>query len=210
MSSSLPWQPGPDTPLEDVGWMDYGGGEFWTYAEGFRRGAELLLDRMRAGEPADFLVYPTVYLARHAVELMLKQVIREGRRLIEDPGDFPDRHQLDLLWATCKPVLKRIWPSSTFAEVEITIERLKQIDPNGEGFRYPVASKKAGQRTPTLPSDLERLDLGALVADVVEAIETLDGADTGIDVYLEYKREVNLERQQIADEIRAEYRDYDY
>lgn len=176
------------------------------YAAGFRQGAEALLAHVRStGHDQDFLVYPIVYNLRHAVELLVKQVIRAGRNLIDEPGDFPDGHRLNNLWATCKPILKRIWPNDpAYAKVEKVIEKLCELDPEGEAFRYPVTSKKSG-RLPTLDNDLRYLDLAALVEEVVEVIDLLDGADTGIDVYLDAKHDMLEERRQIEAEMRAEY-----
>lgn len=157
------------------------------------------------GNSQDVLVYPIVYCLRHSVELLLKQVTRAERRLVEEPGDFPDSHRLDVLWSTCKAVLKRIWPSDpSYAKVETVITSLCELDPEGESFRYPVTTKRQG-RAMTLDSDLRHLDLGALVADVVDVIELLDGADTGIDVYMGAKLDMEDEARAIQREMREEF-----
>lgn len=206
MSKSFPWQPSEGTTPEDTACVNFGA-DLHLYASGFRQGAEALLQHTRStGHEQDFLVYPIVYSLRHSVELLLKQVIRAGRTLVEEPGDFPDGHRLNDLWNTCKPLLKRIWPNDpAYATVETTITSLCALDPDGEAFRYPITAKKAGLRSPTLDADLRYLDLGRLVEDIVEAIGLLDGADTGIDVYLDAKQDTLEERRQIEAEMRAEY-----
>lgn len=183
------------------------GGDLHLYAAGFREGAEVLLKVVRStGHSQDLLVYPIVYSLRHSVELLLKQVIRAGRQLVDEPDDFPDGHRLNNLWDTCKPILKRIWPNDpSYATVESGITRLCELDPEGEGFRYPVSTKRHGVRAATLDEDLSHLDLGALVSDVVEVIELLDGADTGIDAYMDAKNDMLEEQRQIEREMRAEY-----
>lgn len=192
--------------MSEIACFDFGG-DLHLYAAGFREGAEALLEIVKAsGHSQDFLVYPIVYSLRHSVELLLKQVIREGRRLVDQPGDFPDGHRLNNLWNTCKPILKQIWPNDpSYAMVESVILRLCALDPEGESFRYPVSTKKQGVRSSTLDSALRHLDLGALVADVVEVIELLDGADTGIDVYLDAKHDMQEESRAIEREMRAEF-----
>lgn len=47
-----------------------------------------------------------------------------------------------------------------------------------------------GVRTATLDGELRQLDVAALVADVVEVIQLLDGADAGIDYYMDAKRDI--------------------
>lgn len=84
------------------------------------------------------------------------------------------------------------------------IARLGELDPEGESFRYPVSRKRQGTRAATLNPDLRHLDLGALVADVVEVIQLLGGADTGIDVYMDAKADMEEEARAIEREMRAD------
>lgn len=77
------------------------------------------------------------------------------------------------------------------------------LDPEGEAFRYPVTTKKSGRRSPTLDTGLRYLDLGALVQDVIDVIDLLDGADTGIDVYLDAKHDMLEERRKVEAEMRG-------
>jgi hypothetical protein len=205
MDKSFPWQPSTSTTRAETACVNFAS-DLHLYAAGFKQSAETLLEHIRStGHDQDFLVYPIVYNLRHAVELLLKQVIRAGHYLIDQPGDFPDGHRLNNLWATCKPVLKRIWPNDpAYATVETTIKKLCELDPEGEAFRYPVTSKKSG-RLPTVDTDLRYLDLGALVEDAIVVIDLLDGADTGIDVYLDAKHDMLEKHRQVEAEIRAEY-----
>jgi hypothetical protein len=205
---NLPWQPTDQTAWAMRTCLNWGG-DLALYAAGFREGAQVLLKTLReSGHGQDGLVYPIVYNLRHAVELTLKQVIRCGRRLVDEAGDFPDGHRLNNLWNTCKPILKQVWPNeeATYRKVETTITALCAIDPEGEGFRYPVsAKKKNGVRSPALDKDLMYLDLDALVADVIEVLDLLDGADSGIDAYLDLKADMLEEHRAIEHEMRAEF-----
>ena len=184
------------------------GDDLGIYSAGFREGAEALIEVLASKQCGqDMLVYPIVYCLRHAVELALKQVIWAGRRLIDEPGDFPDGHLLDNLWNTCRPVLRRIWPTDdqSFRKVESTVESLRAIDPAGEAFRYPLTTKKKGKRSATIASNLQQLDLARLFADVDETLSLLDGADTGIDVYSEAKADMLSEAREYEAELRSEY-----
>ena len=202
MANRLHWQPGPNSAEAEIAYLGPAH-SLDLYADGFRRAAEELLDAARnSDELRDSLVYPIVYNLRHAIELTLKKVIWSARRLVDEPGDFPDGHRLDHLWNTCEPVLRRVFPhDQSYALMSATVGRLSELDPLGEGFRYPLSSKGPGTRSPTLSADLRRLDLGALVSDVGHVIDLLDGADFGMDVYMDAKSEM----LQIEKEMRAEY-----
>lgn len=208
MSKSFPWQPTANTPRDAIACVNFGG-DLHLYAMGFRDSAKALLEIVEeTGHSQDLLVYPIVYSLRHTVELMLKQVVRADRRLTDSPGDFPDGHRLSNLWNVCRPVFERLWPSDfTIARVEATIMDLAELDPEGEAFRYPVTTKRRGTRLRTLDADLRHLDLRAMVEDVLEVIDVLDGADTAIDVYLDAKNDMLAEYRQIESEMRAEFED---
>lgn len=207
MAETFPWQPTSTTSSADISCVSFGH-DLHLYALGFRQGAETLLAAVREDRRfRDSLVYPIVYNLRHAVELLLKQVIRAGRHLLDEPGDFPDSHKLDDLWKACKPLLEQIWSDDpAYETVESAIERLVQLDPEGEAFRYPLTRKRKGERQPTIDPELQRLDLGALAADVLGAIDLLDGADTGIDVHADWQREMLEEGRRIEAEMQAEMR----
>ena len=206
MSMTFPWQPTVVTTMAETACVNFGG-DLHLYAVGFLEGAETLLEVVRStGQNQDVLVYPIVYCLRHSMELLLKQVIRAGRRLVDEPGDFPDGHRLNVLWNTCKPVLKKVWPTdSAYRTVESVITRLCELDPEGESFRYPVSTKRQGARTMTLDPDLRNLDLGAFVAEVVEAIQLLDGAYAGIEANMEAKHDMEQEAQAIEHEMREAF-----
>lgn len=219
-STPLPWQPTDDSAYETTACLRFGG-ELFLYGAAFREGADQLLVALRAAGDdfsRDKLAYPLVYCLRHSVELALKQVIRAARGLLDEPTrDFPDGHNLGNLWNTCRPLLERVWasPDPSYATVEAAVLGLLRIDPEGEGFRYPLSTrskKTGGERLSTLDEGLTHLDLQRLHDDVIAALDLLDGADTGIDVYLDYKQDMEEEyrtvQAEMQAEMNAEYRDY--
>ncbi len=207
VTHEFPWQPDENTSMQVIACMNFGG-DLRLYSSGFREGAEVLLKVLhKKRHLQDFLVYPFVYSVRHSVELALKQVIQASRRLIGEPGDFPDSHNLHDLWSTCQPILKQVWPGDdpSYRQVAATVEALCAIDPEGEAFRYPVSTKKRGVRNATLDPNLRNLDLQKLFDDSTTTLDLLDGADTGIDVYLQAKADMVDEYRQMEDEMRGEY-----
>jgi hypothetical protein len=197
------WPGGPDEwfTAASVNWS-------WDpmlgYVGGFSRAGRILVDHLAAGDRGeqDFLVYPVVYCYRHAVEIALKGIITEARDLLDEPGGLPSGHRLSDLWNTCKPLMQRVLKDSD-AEYEIldrVVGRLDYLDPTGEAFRYPFGIKDKGA-SPTLPPEVRHIPLGHLAAEVDEALVLLDGADTGLGVYLDRK----AENAECAAEMRAEY-----
>lgn len=93
MNETFPWQPVATTSRADIACVGFGH-DLHMYAKGFLQGAETLLAAVRndRGVP-DLLVYPIVYNLRHAVELLLKQVILASRSLVNEPGGLPRQPQ---------------------------------------------------------------------------------------------------------------------
>jgi len=80
--------------------------------EGYVRGAQILVRAVGEEErDQDFLVYPIVFLYRHYVELLLKEIIKRApyltdRELSEAEKRHLENHRLDLLWNDFKPLMK--------------------------------------------------------------------------------------------------------
>jgi hypothetical protein len=89
------------------------GRDRYAYSEGYHRGARILVQYViDHGMDQGFLVYPIIFLYRHHVELVLKDILLRapsltGRSLGETARRHLDLHRLDLLWADAKPVLCR-------------------------------------------------------------------------------------------------------
>jgi hypothetical protein len=212
-STPLPWQPDERSDMATIACLNFSVG-LHIYYSGFRDGAEAILETLERQEHGqDVLVYPLVYCLRHAVELALKMVIRGARHLLDEQGDFPDGHRLHYLWDTARPLLEQIWKDDkrSFDRVASVVGDLTVIDPEGEGFRYPLTTKKKAvenRRVPTIDPQLRNLDLRKLFDDVSEVLNLLDGADTGLDVYAGYKAEMQAEYRQYAAEAAEDYREY--
>jgi hypothetical protein len=144
------------------------GGQFpeYIYMEGYRRAAQLLAKHV-CTEQRDqhFLVYPIVYLYRHHIELILKQLTVVGAWLIDADlsskqiADL-ERHQLNQLWANFKPILKRVCKAynqklspEDLEGVDSYIRQLSAVDLDGQAFRYS-RTKKGETSTPNTLSSM--------------------------------------------------------
>ncbi|WP_370605589.1 type IV conjugative transfer system pilin TraA [Escherichia coli] len=73
-----------------------------AYTEGYRRAADILINHIdESGRDQDFLVYPVLFLYRHHLELLIKQIIGLALALAEDP----DKDSSVVKWVVLAEVL---------------------------------------------------------------------------------------------------------
>ena len=55
------------------------------------------------------LIYPIVFLYRQYLELRLKEIINEERKLLKKSEyGYPEHHKLDKLWPTAKGIVRQV------------------------------------------------------------------------------------------------------
>ncbi len=149
------------------------------YAEGYRRAAEILVAQLveTDGKGIDFLVYPLVFLFRHALELQLKSAIRWGRQALHKPErGFPTHHRIADLWSLCRPLAEEYWPdgsSGLLNDTEMTLEDFQRHDPSGQDFRY--SERIDGTRT---TSEFSHINIETFCEKATKAYDLLDENST--------------------------------
>lgn len=168
----------------------------WTYdplnlyTMGYKLAGDCLVEKVtKSGEDQDSLVYPVCFLYRQYIELRLKEIIRSGRQLIDEPGDFPQHHKIQHLWDDAVPILKKAFAheSSPFdlSRPSHVVSEFAKVDPDSLAFRYPTDKAGANQLQGIWHINLRRL------RDYVNTFsEDMDGASMGISVYLEHKHDM--------------------
>ncbi|MHB0885510.1 MAG: hypothetical protein ACYC41_06450 [Bacillota bacterium] len=209
--ADLPWpKPGPALLGPDGDWWNNAvlnptAAEWRIYAEGYARGAEILVRHVVDGNrDQDVLVYPIVFLYRHHLELALKDLIRRasdllGRKLPPRDRNNPlYRHDLDRLWKLAKTLLKDVWPEGdeeTLVVVEQRITELAAVDKSSISFRYP--ENQDVDTTPSLPLDLTHINIRTLGEVMAEIVEFLSACRLGIssmkEARDEYERDMRSE-----------------
>lgn len=137
-----------------VGWYPP---ESDAYAEGYFNAAEVLVAHALAGPYKDRFIFPICYMYRHAIELMLKELIRKADTLIwhrewltgddaamashENVDEFVEStHSIESLYDVLMAKLALTHPGSEIPlEVRAAIIELHHRDSNGEAFRYARA-----------------------------------------------------------------------
>lgn len=146
-----PWQANASLHIKEAA-------DSYAYVSGYRRGAQVLAE-VSVGKTyeTNVLVYPILYLYRHAFELHLKRIIPVVAKLVDQPLTPTDlksvvsgTHRLDRLWALFEPRLEQMRNNM---QCEISDDQLKgirsyirqfnEVDEGAECFRF--ASSRDGQ-----------------------------------------------------------------
>ncbi len=167
--------------------LNYMGIDWNAYAIGYKLAADLLVDYVDSKKQnQDILVFPIVFLYRQYLELRLKELILSGSTLL-DNNKTPKItfHNIESLWKSCRTILEKVFPEDPkedFTEIERVIAEFSITDPRSTGFRYPT--DKEGKIS--LPG-LTHINLRNLSELINQATSILEGASTGISVYLDMK-----------------------
>jgi hypothetical protein len=136
-------------------WVDKSGSTFGSYADSYYHATMELLERIlgngevpRSQSKMDYLCVPIVFLARHHLELRLKEINQALNFCLDHHNEFPKGHKLDVLWREFKGKYQAFSGEDINNEEMIAAERiiieLNDFDPNSMTFRYPV--DKSGYR----------------------------------------------------------------
>lgn len=187
------WQPPPLPSAEDVlfqsadDWwnnacLHFGTDGWLTYALGYKEGGDRLVTQIVDEQRhQDLLVYPIVFLYRQYLELAIKGLIRQSQRLLDEPVQLPQNHQIDQLWDQCSNLLQQVSPGDSVEEqkqIGRLIREFRTVDPWATAFRYPVDKKG----TPSLQG-LRHINLRNVRDTIAKISMILDGACAQLDHY---------------------------
>ncbi len=120
-------------------------GALMLFGHAYFEAAEAYFTKMQAGlqrraRYAEDMVFPALFLFRHAVELFLKAIILYSRRIKEFDDPWPKKllemHSLKDLYR----MAKESWPGSSgmiSKEAEEVLLQLHEADERSISFRYP-------------------------------------------------------------------------
>lgn len=158
------------------------------FAIGFLDSAAALLRRADNGAGmVDYAIYPGIYTLRHGIELFLKQMSIYLAYEAKDPSLlYVPGHQLPDAWRAISAEMARLADllqfDPDFSDVlsarehldvlADTIDRLHELDPNGQIFRYPEwvsapERKPRTRRDQPPPFDMVSLRDWASIAEAV-------------------------------------------
>lgn len=208
------WETGPwqaDAQLE-------ADGNWYPYVAGYKDAADKVIDTTE-NEYFDNLVYPVMFLYRHYMEIMIKQMLWEFRSFQHDlkryhgdmdySAEYSEKkdpivmHDLMDIWKELRKLIEKYWSDeedlSFLADVERRVREFHAIDQSSFAFRYPVDK----ENTPVFQFDQEIRKVNVLqVKKVIDAITTRFGGaldkldhrrETLRELISEYESEVRWE-----------------
>jgi len=114
----------------------------FAYQTGYMDAADILVKHYDHRSPStNFLVYPIVFLYRHHLELILKDLIRDGEGLLREPFTHWNSHDLTRMWRPIRDIVKLVWPGASdgcLTVVDTCIGEMNAHDPRSDAWRYPV------------------------------------------------------------------------
>lgn len=179
----------------DVDWqcnacLNWSNDALELYVIGYKEAADKLVQNIIENvRHQDSLVFPVCFLYRHYIELRLKELIKSGRRLLDEPGTFPQHHNILHLWETAANIIRKvsngkIEPPDFLTLPSHVVNEFSKIDPDSSAFRFP--NDKHGAN----PLDgLTHINLRRVAQYVGAFANAMDAASTGISVYLDQKNE---------------------
>ncbi len=138
--------------IRSIACLNYLPDEWWLRIIGFKDSADMLVDQMIMNNTGqqDALVYPILFLYRHYLEIAIKSLIIQARKVGKIQEPLEKTHKLDKLWMACSDQIKKNHSSGCGNEHPHITRLMKEfcsLDPYSEAFRYPTT--KSGY--PTLP-----------------------------------------------------------
>lgn len=178
-------------------------------AIGFHQAAGILVDRWQTRGPNDLLFVPILYNYRHALELVLKEAIRQAAACLRANGvTDPDvareaidqyvtsTHAPGRLASKLEALLGDLELERLPADILEALHHLHELDPSGETFRYSkikVGNGKAQTLTAARP-DQEHVDVVDLANRFSAAFGLLSGGLlTELDEYRRWQVEMASE-----------------
>ena len=163
--------------------------DWQKYIIGYKEAADILVTYVEEHSRwQDVLVYPIVFLYRQYLELAIKGLIKQARRLQNISDSVPKKHDIDKLWIICRGLLSDISPGESVEEqkqIGRLIEEFNRVDPTSTAFRYP--EDKGGD--PSLCPGIRHVDLRNMREVIMKISAVLDGADAQIDEFLRFRDE---------------------
>ncbi len=153
------------------------------YVSGYKNAADLLAQRVEEyNSGQDSLVYPILFLYRHYLELQIKDLILQARRLQGTSGSFPRSHNIGNIWGICHKLISEILPGDSVVELK-EIARLiiefSVVDETSTSFRYP----QVNDGNPSLPG-ISHINIRNIREVIGKISLILSGASAMIEEYL--------------------------
>lgn len=167
-----------------------------AYIHGYFEAAEYLVENFLS-MIQDHVIYPTMFLYRHYIELSLKYILYSLEYYHNIARTKPwDQHQLPAIWSAIKPLLKKHENPlylKHWDKLRIYIEEFHSIDEKSLSFRYHIT--KTNDPSIQGYTHMNILQVQKIVRVLSSYLEMISG---GINIEIELREEYEAE-------MRSEY-----
>ena len=115
--------------------------KFYIYATGYLEAAKIIYKNFDSqGRYHDILVYPIIYLFRQSIELLMKDIILTGNKIISGKPKLQKGHNLIFLLQRINNIIQKLIPNHNENDIKILTSLIKEfdkIDSTSQEFRYP-------------------------------------------------------------------------
>ncbi|NQU83170.1 MAG: hypothetical protein HQ536_00500 [Parcubacteria group bacterium] len=121
-------------------------GDSVLYIDGYQEATKILVDYIRNKKiDQDLLIYPIVFLSRHCIELELKEIIKIGKKTLDEDFEYSGLagHDINKLSEKTKHILLKIDKLNNnqeccgeYKKVEQIVKEISDLDSSSTTFRY--------------------------------------------------------------------------
>jgi hypothetical protein len=146
------------------------------YVYGYKKSADILVKKVKkTASEQDYLVYPIIFLYRHHIELLLKNLIQLAIEFYEETNDVPQHHRIKDLWNSVKGYHRKFTKSKNGKKIQFidkVMNELCEIDADSMSFRYSKDREGIAPNQELLNINLEVFsDVICQVSDELETFE---------------------------------------
>lgn len=134
------------TDFAYYGWEGDDSFSFWTFAEAYKKGSDVLFEKMRDSKKheIDSLIYPFCFLKRHYMELCLKyfsiKYVNKDENSKKDMLNL--NHGVQAVWDKMEDILKQkaavVSSSVDFDFLRDCVRSMQDFDSKSMQMRYPI------------------------------------------------------------------------
>jgi hypothetical protein len=181
-------------------------------AFGYRRAAQVLIEYTYPRGDEVFLFYPILFLYRHHVELMLKNLIfafdEPGVRRLTGAAELSlddqksltkgkKAHSLQWLWERLRPSIQALGngavPPENMEGMNFYIQQLNEIDPSSVNFRYTTAIEETKAKLTSAQKYGGAADIRTFAEAMERLANYLDGIDSHVGAIIEAHNDMMAE-----------------
>ena len=160
------------------------------YAIGYKEAGDRLVEFVLAkARYLDVMVFPILFLYRQYIELRLKEIIMEGKILLEEGSSYPKHHKISDLWNTAKSIAIRVFKKDNeppdFDYAEHVITEFSKIDPESLSFRYPESKSEENQF-----AGITCINIRRAAVHINELAKGLESISLRISVHRDFQQEM--------------------